>query len=289
MKISTEIGSMAKIVSEERAIEYIAKAGFDAWDFSMFRMCKFDRETREPTFFGHPLSGSDYLKFARRLGQIGGDFGIHCNQAHAPFPTVAPQVYPYLQRAIECTAEAGGKICIIHPDNFLSAEENAKIYLQLLPFAKEYGVKIAAENMWGWNKKRDEASSAACSHHDDFKAHLDAVNDEYFVACLDIGHAEMRGLGMTAVQMIHTLGDKLSALHIHDNDKWHDSHELPYSMNIEFEPIIKALHDIGYKGYFTLEADTYLSNAGYTAENVFSGIKNMASVARKMANFFDNL
>ena len=33
MKISTEINSAAKIVGEERAIEYYARAGFDAWDF----------------------------------------------------------------------------------------------------------------------------------------------------------------------------------------------------------------------------------------------------------------
>ena len=36
MKISTEIGSAAKIIGDERTVEYTAKAGFDAWDFSMF-------------------------------------------------------------------------------------------------------------------------------------------------------------------------------------------------------------------------------------------------------------
>ena len=40
MKTSTEIDSIAKKVGEERAVEYIAKAGFDAWDFSMFNMAQ---------------------------------------------------------------------------------------------------------------------------------------------------------------------------------------------------------------------------------------------------------
>lgn len=62
-----------------------------------------------------------------------------------------------MKRAIECTAEAGGKICIIHPDNDKSAEENAEMYFDLLPFAKECGVKIATENMWNWNEKTEEA------------------------------------------------------------------------------------------------------------------------------------
>ncbi|UKI38756.1 MAG: hypothetical protein L6V93_04820 [Clostridiales bacterium] len=38
LKISTEIASAAKIIGEEKAVEYFAKAGFDAWDFSMFEM-----------------------------------------------------------------------------------------------------------------------------------------------------------------------------------------------------------------------------------------------------------
>ena len=42
MKISTEIGSAAQLVGEEKAVEYVAKAGFDAWDFSMFDMCGYD-------------------------------------------------------------------------------------------------------------------------------------------------------------------------------------------------------------------------------------------------------
>ena len=34
MKISTEIGSAAKLVGYERAIELVGKAGFDAWDLN---------------------------------------------------------------------------------------------------------------------------------------------------------------------------------------------------------------------------------------------------------------
>ena len=38
MKISTEIQSISRLLGEEKAIEAVAKAGFDAWDFSMFNM-----------------------------------------------------------------------------------------------------------------------------------------------------------------------------------------------------------------------------------------------------------
>lgn len=285
MKTSTEIGSASRIIGEERAIEEIAKAGFDAWDFSMFDMCRYDWGTRSAVMTNHPLAGNNYIAFARRLKQIGLDNGIVCNQSHAPFPVSCPEIRSLLKRSIECTAEAGGKICIVHPDNNKSPEENAEIYTEILPFAKSCGVKIATENMWNWNGEKDESCFAACATSESFNAHLDAVNDPFFVACLDIGHAEMRGSGSGAANMIYALGDRLQALHIHDNDRWHDSHQIPFSMDIDFKLIVKALKSIGYKGYFTLEADSYLNK--FNADNVSEGIKDMSLAADKLARMFE--
>lgn len=284
MKISTEIQSAANLVGEEKAIEYIAKAGFDAWDFSMFLMCRYDWGKQALLANNHPLASDNYLAFARKLKKVGNDNGIICNQSHAPFPSSCSEIRSYFKRAVECTAEAGGKICIIHPDNNKSAEENAEMYLELLPFAKSCGVRIATENMWNWDSNKNESSFAACATSESFNEHLDEVNDDYFVACLDIGHAEMRGSGSGAAAMIYALNDRLQALHIHDNDKWHDSHQIPFSMSIDFNSVVKALKDINYQGYLTLEADQYLKK--YSSDNVFEGIKNLAAADKKLANMF---
>ena len=115
----------------------------------------------------------------------------------------------------------------------------------------------------------------------------EVVNDEFFVACLDLGHAEMRGSGNGAVHMIRTLGKHLQALHIHDNDQWHDSHQLPFSMNMDFDAIVKALKEINYQGYFTLEADNFLS--AYQKENVFDGVVMLKNSARILADMFEAL
>ena len=285
MKISTEIASAARIVGEEKAIELIAKAGFDAWDFSMFSMCKYDWKEKKPIFTDHPLCIGDALAFARKLKKVGLDCGITCNQSHAPFPSCCPEIRDKYKLAIECTAEAGGSICIIHPDNDKSAEENAEMYFELLPFAKECGVKIATENMWNWDGTKDHASPAACSSAKSFVDHLNAVNDDFFVACLDIGHAEMKGLDTTAPEMIRALGAKLQALHIHDNDKWHDSHQIPFSMNIDFNAVAKALKEIGYSGYFTLEADAYLRK--FDSSTVYDGIKNLCASVKRLAEIYE--
>lgn len=133
---------------------------------------------------------------------------------------------------------------MIHTDNNLSAEENAEMYKRLLPFAKQHGVKIATENMWNWNHEKSCASPAACLSSQDFIANLNAIDDAYFVVCLDIGHAEMAGLDTSAIEMIKALGNRLQALHIHDNDKKYDSHQIPFSMQINFKAVAKALMEI---------------------------------------------
>lgn len=279
MKISTETHSIARIIGEEKAVESIAKAGFDAWDYSLFALNGKAKENP------HPLTGNEYLSFVRNLKKIGLDNGVVCNQTHAPYPVEDPDVHSYLKRAIECTAEAGGSICVIHPYEQTTPEKNAEFYMELLPFAKSCGVKIATENMFGWDKQKDQAAFAACQTPESFLAHLNAVNDEDFVACLDIGHAEMRGTNTSAVELIYALGPKLQALHIHDNDLWKDYHEIPFSMKIDFNAVIKALKQVGYSGYLTLECVFY--NFHHTQEQSFERVQNLATAAKRLVRMWE--
>ena len=87
------------------------------------------------------------------------------------------------------------------------------------------------------------------------------------------------------MHMIRTLGQHLQALHIHDNDQWHDSHQLPFTMKMDFDAIVKALKEINYQGYFTLEVDQYLK--AYDDAHIFDGIQEMARCARKLADMFE--
>ena len=140
--------------------------------------------------------------------------------------------------------------------------------------------------MWNWKPLHRHSCFAACATPESFNAHLDAVNDDYFVACLDIGHAEMKGSDTSAVEMIRGLNKRLKALHIHDNDKLHDSHEIPFSMNIDFVAVVEALKEIGYDGYLTLEASRYLNK--FDVSQVESGVKNLYNAVEKMRFMFEN-
>lgn len=284
-KISSEIHSLAKRVGEERAIRMLAAAGFEYYDFSLFSMAPVNWKEKRVEMGEHPLQGEHWREYCEGLRRVADECGIKCNQSHAPFPSSAAGMFSYLERSIEATAIAGGRICVIHPDNNSTPEENAEMYRRLLPTAHQYGVKIATENMWNWDHEKKEALPAACSHEDNFLAHIEAVNDEYLVACVDIGHAEMRGLHTDAYRMLKHLGRHVAALHLHDNDLWHDSHALPFTMQIDFDRVARALAEIDYRGEMTLEANHCID--GVADEDLAAAVASMAAAARRLGDMVD--
>lgn len=280
--ISTEIGSIGFHLSYERAIEEVARAGFDGFDLSMFDMARYDWSNRTVTHRIYPQSQAERLKFVRALRRTAENNGIVCNQAHAPFPSYLPEIAEYLPAALECAAEAGATVCVVHPFNSGSTEENAEFFHSLLPYAHDFGVKIATENMFNWDPDNDHSLPASCSSSSSFTELIAAVNDPMLVACLDIGHAEMREAngGEGAPAMIRALGSSLQALHIHDNDRRYDRHRIPFSTAIDFSAVAAALKEVGYRGWYTLEADTHLSDCRNDEETV-AGIRELAAAARR--------
>ncbi|MBR2951413.1 MAG: sugar phosphate isomerase/epimerase [Clostridia bacterium] len=262
MFISTEINSYKKMGDNRAIIKLLKESGFTAYDFSMFRGSLADEI----------LLSDDYLDRAREFRAYADSIGLPCNQTHAPFATIRKgdeewnkTMFPLVKRAIEVSGILGARVCVVHPCNDYTAEENAAMYAELEGIARRASVKIGVENMWNcinYGKPDFKALPAACSHHDDFKRHMELLPTDVFVACLDIGHAEMRDLGTSAVEMIDALGDRLQAIHLHDVDLKFDNHALPFTYKgggINYEPIIEAFRKNGYRGDITLECDHFAS------------------------------
>ena len=95
----------------------------------------------------------------------------------------------------------------------------------------------------------------------------------------------MKGLETSAPEMIRAIGKRLGALHLHDNDRWHDLHQIPFAGSIDWVAVTKALKEVDYKGEMTLEADTYLG--AFNAENIEVGVKNLADAARKLVKMVE--
>ena len=275
MYISTEIHSFQAYGDNYKILAMLKEAGFDAYDYSMFHQSHAYREV---------LCADDYIEQAKALRAYADGLGLVCNQAHAPFISGRMGIEAYneefisvVRRAIEVAAILGAKIIVVHPWNNYTAEENAKLYRSYEEIARKAGIKIGVENMWNWEAGAPTACAAACSHHDDFKAHLDLLPSDIFVACVDIGHAEMAGLDTNAPQMLETLGERVEALHIHDNDCVHDTHTLPFMANINFGAMVEALKKINYQGDITLEADRFIRS--FPLKLYPQGARFMAEVA----------
>ena len=267
MLVSTQTAVFSQKFGDHDAIKLLAEVGYDALDYSMFG-------TLSPE---SPLYGDDFREYAKSLKKTADEYNIAFNQSHAPFPSYIPNPDENQQKynetivfeiikALEITSVLGAKMTVVHPvtlpgKNYLEQKEfNMDFFGGLLPYCKKFGVKIALENMWGWDAAEKKVLPGACSTAAEFTDYLDTLGKDYFTACLDIGHAEMQGTGsVSAPEMIRALGgSRLTSLHIHDNDKTGDLHDLPFNQKLNWDEIMQALKDIGYGGEFTFEADNFI-------------------------------
>ena len=244
MVLSISSGVLTKRFGDFKAIQIFAKAGFDAIDYS------FD-----------PVIGSEWGtdkqdEYIQELLRIAKENGVYYNQAHSECvydwdnPNIIEEkVKPTIVRNIRCAAKMGIPHIIVHglshPAVNHSTEERRRVnldyYNYLKPFAKDCGVKIALENL-----KR------VCTTPEEYEFFMDTLNDDIFTACVDIGHSFY--VGEDSAEIIRRLGhERVTALHVHDNQGAADDHQMPGFGKLEWGHVLEALADIDYSGDFNLE------------------------------------
>lgn len=254
MKVSTTTSRIAKRFDDFTSIKVIADAGFDAVDYSMFCMTENENSI---------LNTDGYKEHVLKVKEYAESLGLHFNQAHAPFPTMKDgdeeynkMIIPKVKRAIEIAGLLGIENIVVHPVVFKEnqKEKNIEMYMSLLEDAKKAGVKIALENMFGkTNPENNKKLPNVCSLGEEFAEYYDALPKEYFSCCVDIGHCGL--VDSTAGEMIRILGDRVACLHTHDNNEYDDLHYPPFMFDLDWDDIAKALAEIDYNGYITLESD----------------------------------
>jgi sugar phosphate isomerase/epimerase len=132
-------------------------------------------------------------------------------------------------------------------------EKNTEIFRQLIPYAEKYGTRLLIENV-GW-----QMGDARISTADDLNELLDRIDHPLFGVCWDTGHANLCNLDQ--YEELKKLGSRLEGLHVHDNYGGKrtpncDLHLFPHWGNINFDGVISALLEIGYKGTFNFEVDS---------------------------------
>lgn len=259
LRLSTQNARLAHMYGYEESIRMIAEAGFESYDMT------FDCMEEEV----NPFRKEDWKEAAYRIRAYADSLNLPCTQSHATFPVAVgnetdEETFQQVVRNLEISSILGAEIVVVHPIHYLNhalhAAENKELnmafYRRLEPYCEKFNVKVALENMFQHSPyDYNVRVGSTCARVEEFCDYLDTLNSPWFVACLDIGHAPLVGESLT--KMIHGLGDRLQALHIHDNDIHADRHTAPFQGKIDFNEVAQALADVNYSGELTLEADNF--------------------------------
>ena len=260
MKLITNTSQCVKKLGMDETIEMMARAGFDALDWSFFDMWQ------ETSIWWQ----DNWRELAAHVREQCAACGISVVQAHAPFPTSGDtkefddHAMSLILQAMEAASIMGVGQIVVHPRQQLPHarfseqlfEENVALYKGLIPYCEKWNIRVCAENMWQYDKRREYIVDSVCSRPEEFNALLDAVDSRWIIGCLDLGHCAL--VGQEPAEIIRKMGaSHIKALHVHDVDWKHDNHDMPFLQKQDWESICRALGEIGYEGDFTFECDTF--------------------------------
>ena len=290
MKLTMNASPVKGKYRYDEFFDIVSAAGFDAVDF-MLNDLVFDQSE---------MQLADPAEYCEAVKKAANERGLTVEQTHAPFQFknwddaehFESVIFPRIVRSLEMSALMGAKISVVHPlhhRTYKGNEEeifqlNMDFYKRLIPYCKEYGVKVGIENMWQRDALRKCIVMDTCNTSEELIRYIDTLDSEYMVACLDLGHVGLALRDDEAQDMIRALGhDRLKALHVHDNNYQSDGHLLPYFGKMNWVEITQALADIRYDGSMTYEVGADLLT---TIDDGFTPIaaKFMADIGRHLIN-----
>ena len=268
MKLSSNFINFYDVLGLEKTIDLFSEVGFEAIDFNL---------DKEP-YYADTLD-QDFFK---SITAYAADKGIAFTQTHAPFPSGFPEEESNQRRfaeivtAIKHASWLGAKMIVVHPTKHIDYKENydaalawnLDFYRRLIPYAEEFGIQIAIENIRGTLTETPQGLLTL----------LQLLDDPVFTVCCDVGHANI--CGVDPVDLIRQLGSRIGCTHIHDNDGTRDAHTLPYCGTIDWERVMQAFAEIGYEGNLNYEAGRFLTNV--PAELRDESARYMAAVGKHL-------
>lgn len=217
------------------------------------------------------MLGDDWKEQAQTAKAAMAEAGVVPMQGHAPCvnPLLPGEIdlLPWAERVLAFSKEAGIPQVVIHPgavdgntrEEFFEA--NVAFYKSVLPIAERYGVVVLTENIGNY------ADPYYLWNGADLRELIDRVDHPMLKACWDVGHANhFFPEHCNQYDSLVALGDKLAALHVHDNigdmadPRQHhriDMHTLPYASHVtsvNYDAVMQGLKDAGYTGTFNFES-----------------------------------
>lgn len=270
-------------------IKILSESGFHNIDYHLGEEYadRFDRDI--------PLLGDDWENWSKGIRYYATEQGCSIHQTHAPVPTVFEDENTekhsgyVIDRAIRASALMGAGVIVCHPvndpanraDSEQSIEKNAAFMRRRAELAQSVGIRIAVENMLSNRNFDGSENKRVCDNYAALDNLVMCIDMDNVGFCLDVGHACYMGWDIPDV--VHRMGSRLFALHIHDNDTYNDEHLAPMTGVIDWPEFLKALKNSNYDGVLTLETLNFCRN--HPRELHRAGLMYLADIVRWMANF----
>lgn len=178
------------------------------------------------------------------------EFGLEVENAHAPCnnansiweENAAGEEYvKTLFRSIEECSELSVPVLVVHITSFRAEPEITALGLsrlrKLVDFAERKKVCIALENTCFFQP---------------LKYAFDNIHSEYLGLCYDSGH---ENISKPYVDWLSMYGDRLTAMHLHDNFGGNDAHLLPFDGRINWTRVLKSIKNSRGLEYLSFELD----------------------------------
>jgi len=212
------------------------------------------RLIKEAGFSGVLLLWADYFdKDYKRFPEYAGKAGLHVENAHAPYlnandlweDTVDGQeACGQLVSCVRDCAAYGIPTLVMHPENKRGTETaclpadftvGIERFRCIIDAAERLNVNVAVENM---------------SRREYLDCIFQSIRSDRLKFCFDSGHCNVF---TPEHDLLTEYGDKLAALHLHDNNGADDWHSLPFSGGIGWDDIARRLRRAAFNGAVALE------------------------------------
>ncbi len=297
MKTSIQTGKLCDILGIDAGMAIIKSAGFEAIDFGGLDSTYPWQDAQEEKPYAFFEDEEKMWALVNEYKAAAEKYGITFGQFHAPTSTYYPRkpkatenMHNAIRKSIEVCGYCNCPYIVVHPcfdgsarfPTLTKEEEyklNIEFYSSLIPALKKHNVICCLENMWSQDWRTKKIYSASCSDPNEACRYIDTLNEiageKRFAFCFDVGHYLL--LGLDPCNVMEILGDRIVALHTHDNGGIDDDHTLPYLGCCNWDRFVKGLRKIGYKG--TLNYETAGFNSKFPAELIPAAVHMLGATA----------
>ena len=267
-KISICIGELQSRYGAERALEIAKEIGADAVDFGL----EGQSVARENSVY--TKSEDEIVTYYTALRRKAEALGIEIGQTHGRMKAYckdeAENEINRRNARLDClaTAAIGAPATVIHmvttgemgPECPVQTmrDLNFRCYNEFAGYAKEFGCKVAFETFG------DSPKHGCCDFFGNLSEFLMSYNRvcaagdnaNYMTVCVDTGHvnkATRFNNNPSPADAIRMLGAHTTLLHLNDNDTFTDQHKVPGTGTIDWNDVLTALDEVGYRGNYNME------------------------------------